>query len=71
MHLSPPKSWANLAVVLDSATTPDYYGAILTASSMLDNGDEANGIQAFPFDEREYLLRPSFRRGYYLQRVCL
>jgi hypothetical protein len=56
-----PKSWANLAVVLGS--TPDYYEAILEASSMLDNGDEANGIQAFPFDEREYLLRPSFRRG--------
>lgn len=54
--------WANLAIVLEQ-TTPDYYGAILTASSMLDNGDEANGIQAFPFDEREYLLRPSFRRG--------
>ena len=54
--------WANLAVLLE-ATNPDYYGAILTASSMLDNGDETNGIQAFPFDEREYLLRPSFRRG--------
>lgn len=53
--------WDNLAVVLGS--TPDYYEAILEASSMLDNGDEANGIQAFPFDEREYLLRPSFRRG--------
>ena len=53
--------WENRAVLLDA--TPDYYGAILTASSMLDNGDEANGIQAFPFDEREYLLRPSFRRG--------
>lgn len=54
-------AWTNLAVVLGS--TPDYYEAILEASSMLDNGDEANGIQAFPFDEREYLLRPSFRRG--------
>ncbi len=54
-------AWTNHAVVLGS--TPDYYEAILEASSMLDNGDEANGIQAFPFDEREYLLRPSFRRG--------
>lgn len=54
-------AWTNLAVVLGS--TPDYYEAILEASSMLDNGDESNGIQSFPFDEREYLLRPSFRRG--------
>ena len=54
-------AWTNLAVVLEA--TPDYYEAILEASSMLDNGDEANGIQAFPFDEREYLLRPSFRRN--------
>jgi hypothetical protein len=55
--LSAP-SFANLAVVLDT----DYYDALMTASSMLDNGDEVNGIQSFPFDERQYLLRPSFRK---------
>jgi hypothetical protein len=28
---------------------------------MLDDGDEANGIQSFPFAEREILMRPTFR----------
>lgn len=52
--------WTNIAVVLD-ATTPDYYSAIQTASTMLDDGDAANGIQAFPFEEREIIMRPQFR----------
>lgn len=54
-------TWAGKAVVLGA--TPDYYGAILDASSLLDDGDEANGIQAFPFAEREIVFRPSFRKG--------
>ena len=53
------KTWAGRAVVLGS--TPKYYQAIQYASAMLDNGDEANGIQSFPFEEREIIMRPSFR----------
>lgn len=51
--------WDNLAVVLGS--TPKYYEAIQDASTILDDGDEANGIQAFPFEEREVIMRPQFR----------
>ena len=51
--------WDGAAVVLTSAG--NTYEAIQTASTMLDDGDEANGIQSFPFDEREILMRPTFR----------
>ena len=34
--------------------------ALLDAVALLDNGDEANGIQSFPTDEREILARPEF-----------
>ena len=51
--------WDGLAVVLGS--TPDYYNAIQEASTILDDGDEANGIQSFPFEEREIIMRPQFR----------
>lgn len=54
-------AWTDNAVVLGA--TPDYYEAIQDASTMLDNGDEANGIQAFPFDEREIIMRPTFRKN--------
>ncbi len=54
-------AWTDVAVVLGA--TPDYYQAILDASSMLDNGDEDNGIQAFPFDEREIIVRPAYRKA--------
>lgn len=53
--------WDDLAIVL--AETPDYYGSYLDASSLLDNGDEANGVQSFPFEEREFLMTSGFRRG--------
>ncbi len=51
--------WDNLAVVLGS--TPKYYEAIQDASTILDDGDADNGIQAFPFEEREIIMRPQFR----------
>ena len=51
--------WDDIAVVLPS--TGGYYNAIQSASTMLDDGDEANGIQAFPFDEREIIMRPTYR----------
>lgn len=49
--------WNGLAVELDD----DAYVAVQTASTLLDDGDEANGIQSFPFAEREILMRPTFR----------
>lgn len=52
-------AWTDIAVLLP--TTGGYYEAIQTASTMLDDGDPTNGIQAFPFDEREVIMRPSFR----------
>ena len=52
-------AWTGIAVLLGS--TPDYYGAIQDASTILDDGDAANGIQAFPFEEREVIMRPTFR----------
>ena len=54
------KAWTNLAVVLGQ-TKPNYYEAIQEASTMLDDGDTANYIQSFPFDEREIIMRPQFR----------
>lgn len=54
------KAWTNLAVVLGQ-TNPNYYEAIQEASTMLDDGDTANYIQSFPFDEREIIMRPQFR----------
>ena len=56
------EAWAGNGIILDS-TAPDYYGAIQEASTVLDDGDEANGIQAFPFEEREILMRAAFRKN--------
>lgn len=52
-------SWTGYASIIDSNT--DVYLAVQTASTMLDDGDEANGIQSFPFAEREIIMRPTFR----------
>ena len=38
------------------------YNAVMTASVTLDDGDEANGIQTFPFEERQLIMRPAFRQ---------
>lgn len=54
-------AWDGVAVVLGA--TPDYYQAILDASSLLDNGDEDNGVQSFPFEEREIIIRPAYRKA--------
>lgn len=51
--------WDGRAVVL--ASTPKYYEAVQDASAILDDGDIDNGIQSFPFEEREVIMRPSFR----------
>ena len=53
-------AWTGHASVIgtgDDAT----YAAVQSASTMLDDGDEENGIQAFPFAERQLIMRPSFR----------
>ena len=51
--------WDGNAVVLTA--NGDVYNAVQTASTLLDDGDEANGIQSFPFAERQILMRPTFR----------
>lgn len=53
------EKWDDIAVVLPASG--GYYQAIQTAGTMLDDGDEDNGIQAFPFEERQIIMRPSFR----------
>ena len=49
--------WDGIASVIND----DAYVAVQTASTMLDDGDEENGIQSFPFAEREIIMRPTFR----------
>lgn len=51
--------WDGNAIVLGS--DGNAYQAVQKASSLLDEGDEDNGIQAFPFAERQVLMRPTFR----------
>lgn len=51
------ESWDGIAVIEGESS----YDAIQEASSMLDDGDEDNSVQSFPFAEREIVLRPSFR----------
>ena len=51
--------WDGEAVLVDT----NHYAAVLQASTLLDEGDEANGIQMFPFAERQILMRPSFRQS--------
>lgn len=46
-------------VVLSS--TISSYQAVQKASTALDDGDATNGIQSFPFAEREIIMRPTFR----------
>lgn len=53
-------TWTGNAVLLNN---DNYYEALQEASTMLDDGDIDNGIQAFPFDERQIIMRPTFRKG--------
>lgn len=48
-------------ITLASAT--GYKDALLDASALLDDGDEANGIDIFPVDGRQCFLRASARAG--------
>ena len=54
-------AWDGVAVV-EGDGAKSAYDAVMDASTALDDGDEANGIQSFPFEERELIVRPSFRR---------
>ena len=53
-------AWTNLAAEIGTGDDA-YYAAVQAASVMLDDGDEANGIQSFPFAERQLIMRPTFR----------
>ena len=46
----------------NGASGEDYKDAILDAAALLDSGDEDNGIQVFPYDARQIIARPSFKR---------
>lgn len=54
-------AWTGKAVVL--ASTPDYLGSFMDASSLLDEGDSSLGIQSFPFENRQALLTTTYRQG--------
>lgn len=54
-------AWTGLAVVM--ASTPDYYQSLLDANAMLDDGDDTNGIQSFPFEDRQILMSSAYRKG--------
>lgn len=47
-------------VLPSTITETSARDALLDAIALLDNGDERNGIQSFPTDEREILARPEF-----------
>ena len=57
-----PENNIFVGVVIDDSAKK-HYNAIMSASSKLDDGDEANGIQAFPFEDREIIMRSSFRQS--------
>ena len=52
-------TWTGNGVVISE--DDGAYAAVQEASTLLDDGDEANGIQSFPFAERQILMRPTFR----------
>lgn len=54
-------AYTNKAVVLGSSD-PDYYDAFLSASSLLDDGSEDDGVQTFPVEDRELIMRTAFRQ---------
>lgn len=54
-------AWTGIAVV-EGTTGKVAYDAVMSASTKLDDGDEALGIQGYPFEERQILMKPSFRQ---------
>ena len=55
-------AWAGVGIVIGTGAKK-HYDAVMSASSKLDDGDEANGVQAFPFEERELIMRSAFRQS--------
>lgn len=55
-------AWTGIAVV-EGTTGKVAYDAVMSASAKLDDGDEALGIQGYPFEERQLLMRSSFRQA--------
>ena len=53
-------AWTDIAVVLPA--DGGAYDAVQEASTMLDDGDIDNGIQSFPFEARELIMRAQFRK---------
>jgi hypothetical protein len=53
--------WDGLAVKL--ASTPKYQESFIEANTILDEGDPANHIQSFPFEDRQALITSDMRRG--------
>ena len=53
--------WDGIAVV-EGTGTKATYNAVMTASAKLDDGDETLGIQGYPFEERQLLMRSGFRQ---------
>lgn len=53
--------WDGIAVV-EGTTGKVAYDAVMAASSKLDDGDETVGVQGYPFEERELLIRSAFRQ---------
>lgn len=55
-------AWTGIGVVIGTEGRKTY-NAVMEASAKLDDGDEDLGIQGFPFEERELLMRSSFRQA--------
>lgn len=55
-----PEDGSYIKKLPSTITETSARDALLDAVALLDNGDEANGIQSFPTDEREILARPEF-----------
>ena len=54
-------SWDGIAVV-EGTTGKVAYDAVMAASAKLDDGDETVGVQGYPFEERQLLIRSAFRQ---------
>lgn len=54
-------AWTNIAIV-EGTTGKVAYDAVMSASAKLDDGDEALGIQGYPFEERQLLMKSAFRQ---------
>lgn len=54
-------AWEGIAIV-EGTTGKVAYDAVMSASAKLDDGDEELGIQGYPFEERQLLMRSAFRQ---------